>query len=152
MILQLWYTESTTKKDVLAVLFSLIPVLLLTFAGLSLSICLKRSFAHMMAPIVFSVMLILYGAYLTGFLAVGRIAVILLCLLSAISAVFSIRRKQLALTDIVTRPEVLLYGLAIVIFYLHWESMFFYGTVFASGVPIQEHFILPSLCSLDRNL
>lgn len=102
-------------------LFSLIPFLLLAAAGVSLSAITGRKFAKTIAPVYFSVILILYIFYICGMLPSGRMAVIALCLLACAGAAL---RRPRALKEILASPDFLLYLVGAALFLVFTRTKF----------------------------
>lgn len=99
----------------------LLSILLFTLAAVSLALISKKSFADLLAPVVFSVMLILYGFYICGSLFLGRNVILILFLLLfgyAALLVFRDKDRTEQLLTIVKSPSFVLYVAAVVVFLL----------------------------------
>ena len=105
-------------------LFSLIPLTLLTLAAVALSLNFRRHFADLLAPVVFSVMLVLYGFYIFGLLHLGRTVVTVLCLLLILSPVCFRCLDKERLKQIFIAPSFRLYLLALAVYFLFAANKF----------------------------
>ena len=108
-------------------LYALIPVLLLTLSAISLSLLLKKHFSDTLAPVLFSVILVLYGAYIANVLYLGRaITIGLMLLLCVLTAVQLVRQKinVNALKELLVSPAFSMYFLAVAVFLLFSSNKF----------------------------
>lgn len=101
----------------LPMFYAVLPLFLLTLCALSLAVLLNRQFAHTLAPVVFGVMLVLYGFYISGALALGRMVVVGLCLIPAAACAVPSLRKQ-GPVQVVKSRDFLLYLAAVAVFFL----------------------------------
>lgn len=118
--------HQSAKGDI-SMLYSLIPILLLTMSAISLALLTKKSFADLLAPILFSVMLVLYGFYVLNLLHIGRLLVIaLLCIPCAVVFVLSIiwKSNRTRIKSIVTSPAFMIYLAAVFVFFIFAANKF----------------------------
>ena len=90
-------------------LFCLIPTVLLTGSAVALALYFKKHFADLLAPVVFGVMLVLYGFYGFGLLNLGRMVVTVLLLLTVILPLILRRPEKERVLKILKTPSFLLY-------------------------------------------
>lgn len=102
-------------------LFSLIPIFMIILCALSLSLLLKKHFADLVAPVFFSVILVLYGFYVNHHLFLGRKVVLgLFLILYAVTAVQMLRHRisKTDLKQLLFTPALALYLAAVAVFLL----------------------------------
>ena len=101
-----------------SMLSCLIAVILLSAAAFSLSLYLKKSFTQLLAPVLFCVIFVLYGFYLANALFLGRIAVILLLLLTVLYTALRAKPTPADWKALLCRRSAVLYGAGILVFVL----------------------------------
>lgn len=119
-------------------LFALFPIFLITAAAVLIAACLRKPFSELFAPLLFFVMLTLYGFYIFDLLPLGRAVVTgLLCSAVILCTVFLVRaqygRQHLLLT--IKNPTFHLFLAAFLIFLIFatgkivnlWDSLRLWG-------------------------
>lgn len=112
-----------------------IAVILLTVTALSLSVSFRKSFTDILAPVVFGVIILLYGFYIANHLFLGRSIVILLMLLTIFYTWIRNRSALSEMKALISSRYFALYILGIFIFFLfswnkfvsHYDSLRLWG-------------------------
>lgn len=104
--------------SVITMLSCLIAVILFSATALSVSLYTKKSFVHTLAPVIFCVIFLLYGFYLTNTLHIGRNIVILFMVATIGFVLLRTRPGVSAIKALFTQPSFLLYAAGIAIFFL----------------------------------
>lgn len=96
----------------------LIPLALLTFTAISLSLIFQKDFAELLAPVVFSVILLLYGFYIFDLLPMGHMVVTILCLLVTSASLFLRRAGRDSLKQVIAAPAFTAYVAGLLVLFL----------------------------------
>lgn len=108
---------------------AMIPTILITLCALSLAVLLKKPFADTLAPVLFGIILMLYGFYVCDLLTIGRGAVIALCLvLIAVCGYYLAagKREGDLLKKELSSPTFAVYIIALLIFAVFSSGKFVY--------------------------